>query len=161
MLTIERETIPSMIKRFVAHPDIYPFVVDDFSPSAEDYQPPTGKDVYWLFAYRGAVPVGLFLLFPLNAINFDIHAAVFPWARGTKWSRLAGEAALDWIWKNTRCRRVTAGCPAFNARALGWVKAIGFREFGVNHASFQKSGTLHDLIMLGISKPPEQSNKEK
>jgi RimJ/RimL family protein N-acetyltransferase len=64
------------------------------------------------------------------------------------------------MWQNTRCERITGGCPAFNTRALAWCKALGFKEFGINQASFQKSGQLHDLVMLGISRPA-QSTKEK
>lgn len=154
MLRFERATDPIEIKKIVAHPDVYPFVTDDFSPAPRNYWPPLSSVIYWLVAYQAGEVVGAFLFLPINAINFDFHAAVFPWARGTKWSRLAGAGALDWMWQNTKCLRVTASCPSFNLRALGWFKALGFKEFGVNHASFQKFEVLHDLIMLGVSKPP-------
>jgi RimJ/RimL family protein N-acetyltransferase len=156
MIRIGRTRAVGLIKHIALEPHTYPFVIDDFSPSPEDYDPPVSEEFIWLVAYRENRVIGLFLFLPLNAINFDIHASVLPWARGTKWSRVAGAAALTWMWQNTRCKRITAGCPSFNPRALGWVKALGFKEFCVNEKSFQKANQLHDLIMLGISKPGEK-----
>jgi len=156
MIHIGRTKDVELIKRIVTDRHTYPFVIDDFSPGASDYEPPMTEEFIWLVAYRENRVIGAFLFYPLNAINFDIHASIVPWARGTKWSKFAGAAALQWMWHNTGCKRITAGCPAFNQRALGWVKSLGFKEFGINKDSFQKAGQLYDLIMLGISRPGKE-----
>ncbi len=153
-ISVGRTRDAALIKKIVCDPQTYPYISDDLSPAPEDYIPPIVEDVYWVFVCRDEKrPVGLFLFIPVNGITLDVHSIVVPWARGTKWSLYAGASVLAWVWTNTHAERVITSCPAFNKRAVTYAQALGLKEFGVNPKSYLKNGELHDIIMLGVSRP--------
>lgn len=95
--------------------------------------------------------LGIFSLYPQNAVCYEIHAALLPRAWGAR-SRAALRGALEFAWRETPARRIVCAIPAYNALAIKLAKDCGFRAFGRNRASWLRWGKLHDQILLGISR---------
>jgi RimJ/RimL family protein N-acetyltransferase len=138
-----------LIRATVTHPKIYPFVIDDGSPSAADYKPPMEGVIYvgaWDSDY-----LGLFCLWPQNSVTVECHLCLLPKARGPK-ALEAVQRLVQWVWENTGFLRITGSVPSFNRKVLALAKRAGFEEFGRNSQSFLRWGKLHDQILMGVSK---------
>jgi hypothetical protein len=61
--------------------------------------------------------------------------------------------ALEWIWRNTPCRRIVTNVPEDNRLAYRFALSAGMIGYGLNRASFQRGGRLLDQHCLGISRP--------
>ena len=151
MIELERTREWEAIKAVVTHPKVYLHVSDDFSPSAEAWEP-IKDDTAWYVLVRDAEEVlGLWAFFPENAICWDVHTCLLPTAYGER-ARQAVNQVPDWIWQHTQCVRIVTKVPAYNRIALKFAKVAGMTEYGCNPRSYMKDGKLHDLILLGMSK---------
>jgi RimJ/RimL family protein N-acetyltransferase len=151
VISIERTTNMDRVKAIITHPKVYPYVTDDASPKAEDYQPVDHPLVVYALATDGDEVLGVWTLVPQNAICWEVHTSLLPCSYGQR-SRDAAKIMLEWLWANTPCLRVITNVPRYNRVAYRFAKDAGLKEFGVNEKSFLKGGNLHDQIMLGISK---------
>lgn len=151
-MKFERTENWELIKKIVTHPRIYPAVSDDFSPKAEDWEPIKDENAWYVVVGDGEEMLGLWALFPENRICWKVHTCLLPKAYGERAKVAAGEGSA-WVWANTPCLRLITDVPIFNRLALKFALYAGFTQFGVNPKSYMKYGKLHDVIMLGISKP--------
>lgn len=120
---------------------------DDSTPGPEEFWPNEDERIIYL----DAAGMGIFTLIPQNAVCFEIHAALLPGAWGQQSRRLL-QGAVRWAFTNTEARRIVASIPAYNRLAIALAKRSGFTEFGRNPQSFLRGGSLHDQILLGVSK---------
>lgn len=154
MISFERTFDWALIKQIFTHPRIWPHITDDGSPTAADYEPPQHEAIWYVLAKDGMTVLGIWMLVPENMACWKIHTCLLPGA----WGHLGHEAALllpMWIWEHTQCQRIITDVPDDNRLALRFAKQAGMEQFGVNPRSYMKNKTLHDVIMLGISKPLE------
>jgi RimJ/RimL family protein N-acetyltransferase len=154
MIHIERSTDYALIRGIMTHPAIYQHLTDDASPAAEDFRPIENDGLWYLVAWEGNELLGLWMLVPHNAVCWEIHTALLPDAWGTQ-ARRAAVVMLDWVWRNTPCRRIVTNVPADNRLAFHFALEAGMEPYGTNEASFLKNGRLFDQICLGISRPRE------
>jgi hypothetical protein len=155
-MTFERSFDYSLIGEIMRHPRLYQ--ADDFSPAREDYRPPENESIYYMLVRDGEELLGLFVLYPQNAVCWEIHTRLLPCA----WGARAAEAAkgiLEWLWTNTPAVRLVTSAPGNNRLAIRFAEAGGLSRFGRNPASYLKNGKLHDQILLGISKPPGRNSE--
>jgi hypothetical protein len=141
-----------LIRKFMTHPNVYPWICDDFSPSPTDIMPIEHPSVFYICAKDKTGLLLLCMFIQQNAICWEIHASVFPRRRRAR-ALAAAKAGIEWIWQNTRCKRLIAQIPVYNGTAYLFAKAAGLEYFGTNEKSFQKNGKLYDQILLGISRP--------
>lgn len=149
-MIVERLTDPALIREAMTHPRVYPHLIDDHSPTATEYVPIIGDQVYYLGLFDQRY-LGLLLFHPHNSVCFEAHTCLLPQAWGER-SAQCTKAAVAWMFENTRCKRVITNVPVYNRLALRLAERTGLTRFGVNEKSFLKDGILHDQIMLGINK---------
>lgn len=150
MISTERTFDVDYIKSCVTHPKIWDHSVDDGGTRINEYTPPIDECVYWLKAVENGKQYGVFLLHPHNSICYEVHTCLLPeiWGRTIECTH----AGIEWMFKNTSCRRIITSVPKYNKLALRLAKKSGLKEYGINTKSYLKNGILHDLIILGISK---------
>ena len=151
-MTFERSEDWELIKKIVTHPRVYPAVSDDFSPPASEWEPIKHQDAWYVIARDGEDVLGLWALFPDSRICWKVHTCLLPKSYGER-ARVAVRGFSAWVWANTPCLRVITDVPDYNRLAMNFALEAGLTEFGVNRKAYMKNGKLHDLVMLGISKP--------
>ena len=153
-IRFERTADAVLIREIMTHPKIWPWITDDGSPAAADFEPAIHPSLWYVLAFDGEELMGLWLFAAQSSACFEAHTCLLPGQRGER----AGEAAkqvIAWIWANTPCRRIFTNVPRFNRAALYFAVRAGLIRFGVNEQSFLKHGKLYDQILLGLSKPEE------
>lgn len=150
MIRVVRLIDPEIIRRTMAHPRIYPHIIDDNSPPIEEYEPVIAEQVYYLGLFEDGY-LGLLVFHPQNSVCYEAHTCLLPAAWGQR-SAECTKAAVAWMFENTPCQRVITNVPAYNRLALRLAERTGLTQFGVNLKSHLKDGVLHDQIMLGVSK---------
>lgn len=122
-------------------------LIDDGAGDKDLYFPPMTDDAKW---YR-VDDFGAFLMVRQNFATFEVHTCLLPHAKG-KAVDIAKEA-IAWAWDNTLAQRIITSVPSYNPLALRLAKKAGMTIYGVNQMSFSRNGILHDVTLLGISKP--------
>ena len=148
MVTIERTSDIDTIKPIISHNDIYPFISDDYSPLATDYEPIIDNSIYWLLIKNSGVLCGLFMVHQSNGITCEVHTCVLPNHRGSK-TTLYTKKLFDWIFENTQFKKVITHVPSFNSAALVLAEKSGMTREGINRLSFLKTGHIFDQFLLG------------
>jgi RimJ/RimL family protein N-acetyltransferase len=152
MIHIERSTDYALIRGIMTHDAVYRHLTDDTSPAAADFRPIESDHLWYLVVWDGNQLLGLWLLHPHTAVEWEIHTALLPDAWGDR-ARRAAAVMLEWVWVNTPCRRIITGVPQGNRLAYRFALDAGMEQYGVNCASFLKNGRMQDQICLGISRP--------
>lgn len=151
-MTVERTFDYALVKQIVTHPKIYPHIVDDHSPKADEWKPIDSDLVWYVMVQNGnGHAVGVFVLAPQNCVCYEFHTCLLP----EIWGPLARKAArmmLAWMFANSPCQRIVTNVPEYNRIALRFGRNIGLKEFGVNPKSYLKGGVLYNQILMGISK---------
>lgn len=168
MISLERTRDWELITRIVTHPKVYPQVSDDYSPKPEEWEPAKGDDV-WYVLVRDLTPggresgtlfkgetgeiLGLWVLHPHLRTCWEIHTCLLPNAYGPR-ARKAVRELIPWGWEHLpECVRVITQVPQYNRIALLFAIQAGMEQYGMNPKSYLKGGMLHDVILLGISRP--------
>ncbi len=152
-MRIDRIFDADQIKNTIAHPKIYDWVSDDSCPKAEYFFPLVNDQIIYLGCFLNEEYVGLFMIVPQAMVWHDFHTCLLPnaWGLSVDFVKLA----VDWMFKNTECRRLTTIVPENNKLALKLAKKSGAIEYGFNPGSWLKNGILSGVHMLGISKESE------
>jgi RimJ/RimL family protein N-acetyltransferase len=127
-------------------------IADDFTPSAERYEPPQGR---YLIAREDGEILGFWFFVPQTHVCWEAHIVLTPTCRGKRGIALTG-AMFAWLWAHTECRRLVAAVPVYHRRAVRFCALVGMERIGVNRRAFLRRGRLHDTVLFGIS-PPEES----
>ena len=130
----------------VTNPCNYGKLVDDYSPDPGLYFPPMHEGLMWV----KVEDYGVFLLTKQSHIMYEVHTVLLPHTRGKAVE--IGKNALKWAFANTDAKRIITAVPSYNQLALRLAHKVGFKEYGINPASFQKDGVLYSQTLLGISK---------
>jgi RimJ/RimL family protein N-acetyltransferase len=150
-LAFERTLDFSLVRQIITHPRIWPHVSDDFSPAPEDFVPKQDEAIWYVLVKNGDELLGLFSLFPQNAICWELHTCLLPnaWKR---WTVPAARGLFGWIFSNTGCLRIVTSVPEYNRVAVRAAVLAGMMQFGVNEKSWMRRRELQDQILLGVSK---------
>lgn len=138
--TVERVTDLDRIAEVVLHPEVRPFVGDDFTPA--DWKPDDGA--LYLMA-----PGMVFTFVPLSMVLWEAHAAALPAVRGTVSS--VGRDAVRWMFENTACRSIVSMIPEHNIPAQALARRVGMERVGRLSRAFMRKGSLCDLVIYGVS----------
>jgi hypothetical protein len=140
-----------MANEILRHPDVYPWIRDDFSPPVEDFNaaPMLSLDsVYFL----NPLPGCLFILAPfVTSTMFEGHTAVLPESRG-KLAISAGKLAIQWMFDHTPCERIVGFFPDTNRRALMGAIHMGMKRTHRLPGGIRIDGQAVDLVMVEVAK---------
>ena len=155
-MDFERTTDLNLVREILTHPKIYPRMIDDFSPPAEDFIPVEHERVWYVLVRDGGEILGLWMVVFVSPILAEIHTCLLPHAWGER-AAIAAKEAIRWLFAHSELQRIFTHVPAFNRLALRFAKASGMTEFGRHPKSFLFDGILHDQFMLGLSRGEENS----
>ena len=135
------------IKSVITHPDIYPRLIDDFSPKAYDWRPARNR-IY----IKGETDriFGIVSAVPKSTIVYNVHINVIPEYRKDFAEEFA-HRAIQWIWDNTEAKKLVAEIPEYHQNVVNFAQNVGFQIEGINLNSIQKDGKLYNQIYLGLS----------
>jgi hypothetical protein len=148
-----RTTDYELVRRILTRPRMYEYMGDDFLPPVEQFVLNTDPRIWYVLVSDEWRAIGLFCFFPENEICWAAHVAMLRKVHPALTHR-AGDEIVEWLWRNTPCRRLIASVPASNPAAVRFgVQAMGLIRYGVNRRSFLKGGILRDQILMGRSRP--------
>lgn len=133
-----------LVTETIKHPRIWNWVSDDNSSKAS-FQ--ANDAMLWLGAYDKEY-MGCFGVHPENSVMWQIHTCLLPEAWGR--SLEAAELVIQWMFNNTKCRKLITLVPVNNTLALRLAKKAGMTMEGKLTRSFLKNGVLLDQHILGI-----------
>jgi len=136
------------IKYCLTHPAVWRHIQDD---AAKDIDPRLFFPPMNGVIYVKAGEYGLLIAKPLNHINYDVHIALLPSARGKAVEVCRG--AIKWFFESSdKPIRLTATIPSYRHRIIKLAESIGMEFIGVNKKSFLLNGALYDQHLYGLSK---------
>jgi RimJ/RimL family protein N-acetyltransferase len=138
-MILERTTDVALIKSIIEHPEIAPLIFEG------EAQVPIHDSIYYLVAKEGIVA-----FIPINSISWNPHIAVLPEYRG-KGTELM-QSGLEWMFKNTECKKVVAFPPSYNKPMIRVFEKCGFKQEGFSPNSFMFKGQIYDRLLLGIER---------
>ena len=146
----ERTYDTDLIRSIALIPEIWDELCEDGQES-KDFIPYTKSDC-WLKMCKGNNVVGVFMFEKNNETTLQVHTAILPKYRG-KISREAGKAHLKWVYENVpSCNKIVASIPTIRRHVKLYANMLGYKDEGLNRASFMKNGLIHDQWMLGITR---------
>jgi len=141
---VKQTTDKELIEKIFNHPDVYPWISDDSSPS--HYTPEMNGYIYLTDETKS----GIISIQPWNGITCQVHMASIPemWGRGHEMVK----EALEWGFKNTRFSKVLGIVPDYNEFIIKLLEDLNFKQEGRIKDSWQKNWKKHDQVIYGISK---------
>jgi RimJ/RimL family protein N-acetyltransferase len=149
-MVIEKLSDGNIVKSIVTHGNIYKFVSDDKSPSAEEFYPDMDA-LTWVSPVEDGYVLGVFMIHPINGYTCEIHTCLLPEGRGKK-AKDAAILVLDWIANNTDFIKVVTNVPSYNVAAKRLAEYAGMTLEGINRDSFVKNGRVYSQFVFGITK---------
>ena len=150
MIIAERTFDTKLIRSIMTNDVVWKTAAEDGQEKA-DFMPYVQSDC-WLKMMLGNTCVGLFVFERLNKILLDVHPAILPEYRG-KVGHQAGVEHLKWIYENEpACMKIVATIPVIYRHVKLYANMLGYRDEGINRASYMKNGRIHDQWMLGITR---------
>lgn len=158
MLTFQLLTDETRIRETITHPRIWPWVVDDGTPSRVGFRPVMGNDaIRYVGAFEGEEYLGLWQFTKRNAVTWEVHTCLLP----NGWGSRAVEACQQvakWFWASVpSAERIVTCIPADNTLALRLATASGMKQWGRNPRAFSRGGKLLDEVWLGLSRFEEET----
>ena len=139
-----------IVNRIMTAPDIYPWISDDGSPSADEFSAEiflNNPDIYVLQPNEYSI----FLFIPFVSFVYQMHTCVLKEGRG----KMAFKAARDvcrWMFENTDAVKLIGTVEENNRRMDVFARRIGAKKEGVLTKSYVKNGKISDLILFGMEK---------
>jgi hypothetical protein len=147
---IRRCTIDDIenVHRILKHPDIWDAIADD-GASKEDFDMTPvleNENTYVLLPHEDI----LFLIFPVNAITWDIHINALKEARGEA-HRVSIEV-LEYMFTQTPCQKIIAYIAEIFPTVIRHTIKCGLGQEGCLIGSYLKNGEIYNQHILGITK---------
>ena len=148
-MIIKKTTDTEEIKKALCHPDIYPRISQDGSPSRESYKVHMPDSALFLAGYEDSL-VGVMIFDALSPYLYDCHIHVLPDQRGHALN--FAQSSFEYLWNNTRACKVTAQIALIYPDVIKFAQKCGFRCEGINAKSYVKHGQLHDQAYMGLER---------
>lgn len=144
---IERTEDVGFLKAIATHPRVWPYITEDGS-DIHTYEPVISPMMHYLrFEDRGFFQFGM-----MNRVMYGCHVCMLPKTDADE----AAKQAIEWMWANTEAQKLVCHLAPVKRHAIRFAKRAGFTEEGRLRAAFLLHGILHDLIILGVQKCPQQ-----
>lgn len=127
------------------------FVHDLWDSVSEDgVEQPYWPDVvneYWIGIYEDGLS-GIYRIHAINGVTWQIHAFMVERTNAKE----SGKAILEWFYNMNIGNKLIAEIPEIYPNVYHFTKNQGFKDEGVNRASFLKNGNIVDQKRLGITR---------
>lgn len=150
-IRLERTRDYGLIARIMTHPQLYPWIADDFYPAPENFWPMESEAIYYLLALDADDLLGVCMTHPINARLWEVHHAILPEAWGKRALAIA-RALESWLWENTPARSAIGFTPACNRLACRFAARAGMRQVGRLTGCYQRRSELHDILIFQKSR---------
>lgn len=150
MITITRTFDADFIESVCKHPKIWKSISDDNS-NFEEWKPTINDDVYWLAPVVDGEAAGVFLVYPLNSILWEVHTSILPEYWGETCLECA-KAVIKYVFENTECKKLITNVPRNNPLAKRLAEKAGMSIEYINKKSIMKCGMMMDQFVLAIYK---------
>lgn len=107
----------------------------------------SNKDNYILGYFKSEL-IGIVFFYKFNLISYITHIAIKKVYRGQLSEKIAN-ASIDWMSKNTDCKKLIAIFPSINFLAGVIARRCGFIYEGTIKKSFQRNGKIYDQHIFG------------
>lgn len=132
------------------HPEVWPWMGDDFSPKAEEFD-----SKQYLRDHRSRLyvchynhmPVGVIAYWQVGTSVWEVHGGFLPGYRGAMAVRLAVGSLRDMF--NSGVLKIVAQLPTDNIAALRFARLCGMQREGISRLSVVRGGQVRDMIYLG------------
>lgn len=156
-VSLEPTTQTSMLNNILSQPGIRESIGDD---SPGEIQLPLRQDFYYFLAkidigIDGMMEdriIGCLAFMPVNFITWNPHLAILPKHRGRGTQVM--ELGCQWMFANTRCKKIVAFPPEYNKAMIRVFEKCGFLREGFSPDSIMKNSTLHGRLLMGMSCGP-------
>ena len=128
-------------------PEVKRWICDDFTKNEITQR---NLDFLYLKVLINCDLVGLLAGVPRGSIELEAHTAYLKKAWGNTIEPTY--LAIDWVFKNTNCEKITGRTPVDNKRALAFNSRLGFKLEGINRKSIYRNGKLIDQLYYGLEK---------
>lgn len=150
MVQAERTINQNLVNSIVTTPELWETVAEDGHDPAL-WEPDFDRDCWLLMSLEG-LPVGLYQFKTVNAITLDVHPHILPEFRGSIGME-AGRKHLEWVYNHApKYKKLVATIPMIYRHVKLYANMLGYRDEGINRASFLKNGQIHDQWNLGITR---------
>lgn len=139
-----------LIKSVMFRPDVFATVAED--GCTEDDLVINVNSECWLKVEADGQLIGVYNYHVINSTTVQIHPAIFPEYRG-KLALQSGKLALLWLVENSNYQKVICAIPDIYRNVILFAMQCGLVKEGNNRRSYLKSGKIHDMIWLGITRP--------
>lgn len=129
----------------MTHPDIWPHVSEESSPSPQEYQPPILGPQHWVRSEDGGA---LFMAHPLTGVMWQMHIAVLPEFRDRTTKYL--HEFFQHIRENTQASGLIGFIAEDNPSCLRAARATGFKVSGCAPKALRRSGRLLDMTIVTL-----------
>lgn len=152
MIELERTFDMNLVAKIMTHPRLWPHLADDFYPAPENFIPLGGHNIFYLLAKEAGRILGLCITHPINALLWEAHHALLPWAWGRKGHQI-GLAFEVWLWQNTQAIKALGFTPSCNTLALRYALKHGMKEVGRVAKCYQRGFELFDIVIFEKARP--------
>lgn len=140
-----------LVHSIMKHPDVFPYIKDDRSPSAEDFSAAEALASPVLY-FLNPAPGCLFIFYPfVSSTMFEGHTCVVPESRG-RVAIQAGKDVIQWMFSNTACEKIVGFFAEDNRRALLGANHMGLRRTHVVTGGMRRDGQKINLVMVEVDK---------
>jgi len=138
-VTVEPTQDEALLAQILLHPQVFHFRSLCDGISEECFKPPEGL---YLVAKEGGAPLGVFYFHPQNPRMWQAHVAFLPTAWGGRQTREAARLAIQWLKKQTTCRKLLLLIPNFNQSAIQYIERLGGKHEATIRQGCVKQGVL-------------------
>ena len=150
-MIIERTRDIDLINTVMFNDDIFDVISED--GATKERQRFDVYNEYWLKVLVNDELVGLYNLHKVNGSTLEAHVHILPEFRNNH-SQNSIKKAYEWLLENCgdEVVKFISNIPVIYPNVLRFCLVNGFTHEGVNRKSYLKSGFIHDVDMVGITK---------
>ena len=141
---------PRLIKDIITCPTMWRTVAED-GQDPESYQPDLEKGC-WLLIQGNRGTVALYNFRAENSVTVEAHTHTVLSAR-REYRHAGAYAALRWLYDNAPFyKKMNIQIPVIHKNVRRFAREVGFKDEGINRASYLKNGAVHDQWRLGLTR---------
>ncbi len=151
MIKAKRSHDATLLNAIVRHPDIYPWIGDDFAvPPTEFDVGPVLDQFVWMIPHEDGRPMGFCAFQPINRVLYSFHGGLFVECRGQR-GRIAAWRMFEYMFDCLGVKKLMAMTPTVNRAAQRYNASLGMTREGKLTKAHQAGGKLVDLVIYGIT----------